>query len=97
MGQYDDRLSVALTGDFNDLKALEEPFARSAGLDPAVMEARKAETRAKYDRTVKEPDDLRKSYAPEPLVGEAAVLKSIEAIERLAAIRKKVRTGKKRT
>lgn len=101
MGEYDKRLSAALSGNFDDLKALEEPFARQAGLDPAVMAARKAETRAKYGRPLTtNDDDLRKSRkakaTDEPIVDEADALAFVAAVEDLAKIRGKVRTARKR-
>lgn len=98
MGEYDKRLSAALSGNFDDLKALEEPFARQIGQDPAAMEARKAATKAKYQKPLTLNDgDLRKATATdEPTIDEAAVLKSIQAIEQLAAIRKRIRTGRKK-
>lgn len=99
MGQYDDRLVAAITsGSHDDLKALEEPFARQIGQDPAAMEARKAATKAKYQRPLNLDDgDLRKSHEaePEPVVDEKDALAFVQALEGLAAIRKKVRTGRK--
>lgn len=99
MGQYDDRLVAAITsGSHDDLKALEEPFARQAGLNPEHMAARKAETRAKYGRPLNlDGGDLRKAHRPdgEPIVDEADALAFVEALEGLAAIRREARTQRK--
>jgi len=98
MGELDQKLSAAIkSGSYDDLKALEEPFARQIGQDPAAMEARRQETKAKYGRTVKAPGDLRKAHKSdqEPMVDEKDALRCIQAIEDLAKIRREARTIRK--
>ena len=98
MGNYDKLLQAAITGDFEDQKKLEDAFARQIGQDPALMESRKAATKAKYQRPLNLDDgDLRKSHEaePEPVVDEKDALAFVQALEGLAAIRRKSRTGRK--
>lgn len=98
MGAYDDRLVAAIkSGSHEDLKALEEPFARQAGLNPEHLAERKAATKAKYGRpATTSSDDLRKAHGTdqEPVVDQAEVLKSIQTIEGLAKIRKRIRINR---
>ena len=100
MGQYDDRLVAAIkSGSHEDLKALEEPFARQAGLNPEHLAERKAATKAKYGRPLTTNDDdlLCKARATddEPIIDEKDALSFVEALEGLAAIRREARTQRK--
>ena len=97
MGDYDQKLVAALSGDFEEQKKLEEAFARQIGQDPAAMEARKAATRAKYQSPLNAQDSdlLRKSHEAEPIIDEKDALAFVEALEGLAAIRREARTQRK--